>query len=56
MNNLKFSDGESFDTSAPLHAEHRYDGWYVVGGNKLIPVKDLEEAKLIIERCSIGKN
>ena len=44
MTILKFSDGEEFDLSGSLRKEHRTDGWYVVGENMLIPVKDEHEA------------
>jgi hypothetical protein len=44
MTTLKFSDDEEFELSGPLRKEHRTDGWYVLGENKLIPVKDEEEA------------
>ena len=42
---LRFSDGMTFDTSGPLRLECRSDGWYVVGGGRLIPVKDAEEGQ-----------
>jgi hypothetical protein len=48
--NLKFSDGMEFDTSGPIHAEQREDGWYVVGGGMLIPVDSEEEANEFISR------
>ncbi len=48
--NLRFSDDEEFDTSGPLRAEERYDGWYVLGNNMMIPVKDEEEANQTIIR------
>jgi hypothetical protein len=44
MTKLRFSDGEEFDLSGSLRKEHRTDGWYVLGENKLIPVKDEREA------------
>jgi len=44
MATLKFSDGEEFELSGSLRKEHRTDGWYVLGENKLIPVKDEQEA------------
>jgi hypothetical protein len=50
MSILKFSDGESFDTSGELRKEKRFDGWYVLGKNRLIPVNDEEEADETIER------
>jgi len=44
MTTLKFSDGEEFDLSGSLRKEYRAEGWYVLGENKLIPVKDEQEA------------
>ena len=44
MATLKFSDGEEFELSGQLRKEHRADGWYVLGENKLIPVKDEQVA------------
>jgi hypothetical protein len=52
MTTLKFSDGEEFDLSGPLRKEHRIDGWYVLGENKLIPVKDELEADEYIYKNS----
>ena len=52
MTPLKFSDGEEFDLSGSLRKEHRIDGWYVLGQNKLIPVKDEQEADDYISRHS----
>lgn len=49
MSKLKFNDGMEFDVSGQMRAELRSDGWYVVGENMLIPVKDLEEANNIID-------
>jgi hypothetical protein len=49
MSKLKFSDGMEFDVSGEMRAELRSDGWYVVGGNMLIPVKDEKEANKIID-------
>ena len=46
---LTFSDGEKFDTSGPLRAEERYDGWYVIGNGTLIPVESEAEANSIID-------
>jgi hypothetical protein len=48
MTKLKFSDGEEFDLSGSLWKEHRIDGWYVLGENKLILVKDEQEADVYI--------
>jgi hypothetical protein len=52
MSVLRFTDGESFDTSGPIRKEERYDGWYVLGDGKLIPVRDEEEADGVIERLT----
>ena len=52
MTTLRFSDDEEFDLSGPLRKEHRIDGWYVLGENKLIPVKDEQEADEYIYRHS----
>ena len=52
MTRLKFSDGEEFDLSGSLRKEHRTDGWYVIGGNKLVPVKNEEEADEYIYKHS----
>ena len=48
MSQLKFSDGEAFNTSGPLRKEKRSDGWYVIGGGMLIPVNSEEEADRLI--------
>ena len=50
MSRLRFSDGEEFDTSGPIRKEERYDGWYVLGDGKLIPVRDEEEADRLVEK------
>jgi hypothetical protein len=55
MSTLKFTDGETFDLSGELRAEERYDGWYVLGENKLIPVTDEEDAKLTIAKLKALK-
>jgi hypothetical protein len=52
MSILRFTDGESFDTSGPIRKEERYDGWYVLGDGKMIPVKDEEEADRVIKRLT----
>jgi len=49
MSILKFNDGEEFDLSGPFRVEKRYDGWYVVGENRLIPVRDEAEGLLYIQ-------
>ena len=45
---LKFSDGETFDTSGELRKELREDGWYVIGNGLLIPVQSEQDAEKII--------
>ena len=50
MTILKFSDGEEFDLSGSPRKEHRTDGWYVIGENMLIPVKDDKEADEYISK------
>jgi hypothetical protein len=55
MSILKFSDGESFDTSGPVRKEERYDGWYVLGQGLLIPVKDEQEADKVINQLNTNK-
>ena len=49
MGKLKFSDGIEIDTSGELRLLELYDGWYVVGEGKLIPVKDEEEGLKTID-------
>lgn len=50
MGTLKFSDGIEIDTSGPLRLLKLHDGWYVVGGGRLIPVKDEEEGLCLIKK------
>ena len=45
---LKFSDGESFDTTGEPKIIRRKDGLYVCGGNTLIPIDSHEEGNKII--------
>ena len=45
---LRFSDGMNFDTSGPLRAVRKSDGWYVVGGGMLCPVDSYQEAQEMI--------
>jgi hypothetical protein len=52
MTTLKFTDGEEFELSGPLRKEYRTDGWYILGENKLIPVKDEQEADEYISKHS----
>ena len=46
---LRFSDGEEFDVTGPLRLEKRYDGWYVLGNNRMIPVRDEHHGLEIIK-------
>lgn len=50
MTTLKSSDGEEFDLSGSFRKECRKDGWYVIGENMLIPVRDKQEADEYIYR------
>ncbi len=50
MSILKFSDGIEIDTSGELRLLELYDGWYVVGKGRLIPVKDEEEGEQLLNK------
>ena len=52
MSILRFDDGIEIDTSGELRLLELYDGWYVVGEGRLIPVKDEEEGVEIISMLS----
>ena len=49
MSKLTFTDGESFDLSGPLRLEERYDGWYVLGNNRMIPVASQDAGYKLID-------
>jgi hypothetical protein len=49
MGKLSFSDGIEIDTSGELRLLELYDGWYVVGEGRLIPVEDEEEGMRTID-------
>ena len=49
MSTLRFTDGMSFDTSGPLRLAMRSDGLYVVGNGMLVPVRDAQEGRQLIE-------
>ena len=49
MSKLTFTDGESFDLSGPLRLEERFDGWYVLGNNRMIPVSSQEAGRKLID-------
>ena len=48
MSILKFSDGIEIDISGELRVLELYDGWYVVGKGRLIPVKNMEEGERLL--------
>jgi hypothetical protein len=52
MGTLKFSDGIEIDTSGELRLLELYDGWYVGGEGRLIPVKDEEEGQEKIKQLT----
>jgi hypothetical protein len=52
MSILRFDDGIEIETSGELRLLELYDGWYVVGEGRLIPVKDEEEGVEIISMLS----
>jgi hypothetical protein len=49
MSKLTFTDGQTFDLSGPLRLEERYDGWYVLGNNKMVPVSSQDEGIRLID-------
>ncbi len=49
MSKLTFTDGESFDLSGPLRLEERFDGWYVLGNNRMIPVASQDAGRKLID-------
>lgn len=49
MSKLTFTDGQIFDLSGPLRLEERYDGWYVLGNNKMVPVNSQDEGRRLID-------
>ncbi len=49
MSKLTFTDGETFDLSGPLRVEERYDGWYVLGNNRMIPVSSQDAGRKLID-------
>lgn len=55
MGTIRFSDGIEIDTSGPLRLMELYDGWYVVGEGRLIPVKDDVEGLSRIEEIKGDK-
>lgn len=55
MSTLKFTDGEEFDLTGELRAEKRYDGWYVLGENRMIPVNDQDDALNTIDKLNALK-
>jgi hypothetical protein len=49
MSKLTFTDGQTFDLSGPLRLEERYDGWYVLGNNRMVPVSSQDEGIRLID-------
>jgi hypothetical protein len=49
MSKLTFTDGEIFDLNGPLRLEERYDGWYVLGNNRMIPVSSQDAGRRLID-------
>ena len=49
MSKLTFTDGEIFDLSGPLRIEERYDGWYVLGNGRMIPVASQDVGRRLID-------
>jgi hypothetical protein len=45
---IQFTDGMEFDTGGRLRIERRSDGFYVVGGGILSPVRDRAEGEALI--------
>ena len=52
MSKLTFTDGESFDLSGPLRLEERYDGWYVLGNGRMIPVASQDAGRRLITQLN----
>ena len=52
MSSLRFTDGMSFDMSGPLRLTLRSDGMYVIGQGLLVPVRDEEEGRQLIENIT----
>ena len=48
VSKLHFSDGMIIHTQGPLRVVEFYDGFYVVGEGKLIPVKDEKEGEDLV--------
>ena len=49
MSKLTFTDGQTFDLSGPLRLEERYDGWYVLGNNRMVPVSSQDAGRRLID-------
>jgi hypothetical protein len=54
MGILRFDDGIEIDTSGELRLLELYDGWYVVGEGRMIPVESEKVGMKTIE--SIRQN
>ncbi len=49
MSMLRFTDGMSFDTSGPMRIVYKSDGMYVVGEGMMVPVRDQDDGRQLIE-------
>lgn len=49
---LSFSDGVKVNTGGKLRPLKLYDGWYIVGKGKLIPVKNAQQANTMIGKLN----
>ena len=52
MSTLRFTDGMSFDTIGPLRFSLLIDGMYVVFRGMLVPVRDAQEGRQLIENIT----
>ncbi len=49
MTIYKLPDGTEFNLSGPVHKEERSDGWYIIGNDMEVKVKDEARADRYIE-------
>ena len=52
MSKLTFTDGQTFDLSGLPRVEERYDGWYVLGNNRMIPVASQDAGNILITQLN----
>jgi len=53
---IKFDDGTEFDTSGPLRAEKRSDGWYVIGDGMLCAADSYAHAVAMIVKFKMKRS